>query len=72
MSSRAVPSGNGSSATAASPGSCDSRSLHALKEEGVAKRLLCVCLESRRRRVEGIDILPLEQFLRSLWNGEFE
>lgn len=52
-------------------GGHDLRSLHALKEEAVAKRYLCVCLENRPRHVEGIEVLPLSRFLHSLWEGEF-
>ncbi|MGB6452008.1 MAG: AAA family ATPase [Steroidobacteraceae bacterium] len=52
-------------------GGHDLRSLHAFKEEGLAKRYLCVCLENRPRRVEGIDIVPLARFLHSLWEGDY-
>jgi uncharacterized protein len=52
-------------------GGHDLRSLHAFKEEGLAKRYLCVCLESRPRRVDGIDIVPLSRFLHSLWEGDY-
>lgn len=52
-------------------GGHDLRSLHALSDEGFAKRHLCVCLESRPRRVENVEIVPLGRFLRSLWEGEY-
>lgn len=52
-------------------GTRDLRSLLALKEERQFKRLLCVSLESRARRVEGIDILPLKTFLKALWDEEY-
>ncbi len=48
----------------------DLRSLRALAEEKKLKRYLCVSLEPRSRRVEGIVILPVRQFLDALWDGE--
>jgi predicted AAA+ superfamily ATPase len=47
------------------------KSLRALAEERKLKRYLCVSLEPRPRRVEGISILPYRQFLDALWAGEF-
>ena len=52
-------------------GGHDLRSLHAIKEERRIKRYLCICLEKRARKVEGIEILPLTTFLKSLWEGEY-
>lgn len=52
-------------------GGHDLRSLHAFKDEGLAKRHLCVCLENRARRVEDIEIVPLPLFMQSLWQGEY-
>lgn len=49
----------------------DLRSLRALGEEGKIKRLLCVSLEPRPRRVDKIEILPYGLFLDRLWEGEF-
>jgi len=49
----------------------DLRSLRALDEEHVFKRLVCVSLEPRVRRVGDITILPLARFLEQLWGGEF-
>lgn len=49
----------------------DLRSLRALDEEKKLKHLLCVSLEPRPRRVEGIQILPLGEFLGRLWAGEY-
>jgi predicted AAA+ superfamily ATPase len=49
----------------------DLKPLRALAEEKVFKRLLCVSLEARPRRVEGITILPLTHFLDALWAGEY-
>jgi predicted AAA+ superfamily ATPase len=50
----------------------DIKSLKALSEEKKLKRYLCVCLEPRLRRIDGIVILPLKQFLKALWNGEYK
>ena len=47
----------------------DLRSLRALADERVFKRLLCVSLEPRTRRVGEITILPLARFLDQLWGG---
>ena len=52
-------------------GGHDLRSLHAIKEERRVRRYLCICLEKRARKVEGIEILPLSAFLKSLWEGEY-
>ncbi|OGT21786.1 MAG: hypothetical protein A2V90_08005 [Gammaproteobacteria bacterium RBG_16_57_12] len=49
----------------------DLKSLRALKEEGALKHFVCVCLEARARKVEGIHVLPYEEFLEGIWNGEF-
>jgi predicted AAA+ superfamily ATPase len=49
----------------------DLKSLHALAEERRFKHLLCVSLEPRPRRVGGVDILPWQEFLERLWNGDF-
>lgn len=49
----------------------DLRALRALADEARFKRRLCVCLEPRRRTVDGIDILPLASFLDALWRGEY-
>lgn len=53
-------------------GGHDLRSLHAIREERGIRRLLCVTLESRARKVEGIEILPLTGFLEALWSGEYD
>ncbi len=47
------------------------RPLRALAEEKKLRRFLCVSLEPRRRRLEGVTILPVRQFLEDLWGGEF-
>jgi predicted AAA+ superfamily ATPase len=49
----------------------DLRALRALAEEEKLKRYVCVSLESRTRRVDGITIYPLQEFLSALWDGEF-
>ena len=49
----------------------DLKSLRALAEEGTFKRLLCVCLEPRPRRVDGITILPWKDFLEALCAGQY-
>jgi predicted AAA+ superfamily ATPase len=49
----------------------DLRSLRALAEEKKLKRYLCVCLEPRARRVEGIVVLPFREFLEALWSGQY-
>jgi len=49
----------------------DIKSLRALAEEKLLKRYLCVCLEPRARRVEGVLVIPFKEFLEALWNGEY-
>jgi predicted AAA+ superfamily ATPase len=49
----------------------DLRSLGALAEEGILKRHICVSLETRPRRVHGIALMPVREFLDALWSGEF-
>jgi predicted AAA+ superfamily ATPase len=49
----------------------DLKSLRALAEEKQLKRYLCVSLEPRPRKIEGISVLPLTDFLGALWNEEF-
>jgi len=51
--------------------SSDLKSLNALAEENKLKRYLCVSLETRRRRVGEVTILPYLEFLDSLWGGLF-
>jgi predicted AAA+ superfamily ATPase len=47
------------------------RPLQALAEERALKRLLCVTLDTRRRTVGGLTILPYGDFLDALWAGEY-
>jgi predicted AAA+ superfamily ATPase len=49
----------------------DVKSLRALAEEKKLKRYLCVYLEPRTRKVDGISILPFTIFLEALWGGEY-
>jgi len=51
--------------------SSDLKSLNALAEENKLKRYLCVSLETRRRQVGEMTILPYREFLDSLWGGLF-
>lgn len=53
-------------------GQRDLRSLQALMREQIFQNYLCVCLEPRPRRVEGIEILPYQVFLDNLWQGAYE
>lgn len=47
----------------------DLRSLRALADERTFKRLLCVCLDTRERTIDGIAVVPLHRFLEQLWSG---
>lgn len=49
----------------------DVRGLRALQEEGLLKHYLVVSLEATSRRVNGIQILPWQEFLTRLWEGDF-
>ena len=49
----------------------DLKSLRALAEEKKLKRYLCVSLEARTRKLDGITILPVNEFLKALWEGQF-
>ncbi len=50
----------------------DLRSLKAIAEEKKLKRCICVSLEKRSRRVDGIVILPYREFLANLWGGQYK
>ena len=50
----------------------DLKSLRVLAEEKRLKRYLCVSLEPRARKVEGVSVLPLGDFLEALWSGEYK
>ena len=45
------------------------RGLRALREEGLLRDYLLVCMEREPRIVDGIRILPWELFLDELWDG---
>jgi predicted AAA+ superfamily ATPase len=49
----------------------DLRGLRALAEERALGRHLCVSLEPRLRRLDGITVLPVAEFLHRLWGGEY-
>ena len=49
----------------------DLRSLRALAQEKQLDRYLCVSLEPRARKVDGISVLPIIEFLQALWDGEY-
>ncbi len=49
----------------------DLKALVALSEEKKVKRYICVTLEARKRTTGAIQILPYEDFLDALWEGEF-
>ncbi|MBI3063298.1 MAG: ATP-binding protein [Deltaproteobacteria bacterium] len=49
----------------------DLKSLRALAEEQKLKRYLCVSFEKRRRQVGGIAVLPVREFLDTLWAGGY-
>jgi predicted AAA+ superfamily ATPase len=51
--------------------SYDLKGLRALSEEATFRRLICVCLEPHRRLVEGVTVLPWQEFLTELWAGEY-
>jgi hypothetical protein len=45
------------------------KSLFGLAEEKKLKRYFCVSFERRRRKVDGMIVLPWEEFLDELWSG---
>jgi predicted AAA+ superfamily ATPase len=49
----------------------DLKSLRAFAEEKQVKRYLCVSLEPRARKIDGIAVLPITEFLETLWNDEY-
>lgn len=50
-------------------GTRDLRGLAALREEGIAKRHMLLCMEPAKRVVEDIEVTPWEMFLDALWQG---
>jgi predicted AAA+ superfamily ATPase len=49
----------------------DLRGLRALREERLLKHYVVASHETTPRRVDGIEILPWQDFLARLWEGEF-
>ena len=49
----------------------DVKSLRALAEEKNLKRYLCVSLEPRMRKFDGVIVFPYKEFLEALWSGEY-
>lgn len=49
----------------------DVKSLRAIADERKLKHYVCVSLEPRPRRVEGIALMPVREFLEALWSGEY-
>lgn len=47
------------------------RGISALKEEHMIRHYVVASLEQRPRTVDGIEILPWNEFLTRLWSGEF-
>ena len=43
--------------------------LHRLAEEVPLRRRILVCSESVPRIVDGIELLPVREFLSALWSG---
>jgi predicted AAA+ superfamily ATPase len=50
----------------------DFRSLHAIGDEPAIRRRICVCLEPRPRKVDGIEVLPWRDFVDALWDGDLD
>ncbi|MBI5208899.1 MAG: ATP-binding protein [Elusimicrobia bacterium] len=46
------------------------KGIKSLSKQHALKKKVVVSMDQRRRRLEGIDIMPLEGFLESLWAGE--
>jgi uncharacterized protein len=49
----------------------DVKSLRAIADERKLKHYICVSLEPRPRRVDGIALMPVREFLEALWSGEY-
>jgi predicted AAA+ superfamily ATPase len=49
----------------------DLKSLRAIAEEGRLQHHVCVSLDPRPRRVDGIAIVPVHDFLERLWDGRY-
>lgn len=55
----------------ANAAAADLKGLKAMADEGRMKRLVLVCQEPRPRHVNGVEILPIADFLAALWTGRF-
>jgi uncharacterized protein len=51
--------------------SSDLKPLRMLEEEKTLKNYLCVSLETQRRKIGPVTVLPYRDFLKALWAGEF-
>ena len=49
----------------------DFKGLRLLPEEAQFRRRIIVCKEPVPRYVDGIEVIPIDLFLKSLWEGEF-
>ncbi|MCZ6624119.1 MAG: hypothetical protein O7B35_07805 [Deltaproteobacteria bacterium] len=49
----------------------DIKFLRALEEEKKLKRYLYASLERRNRRPAGVTVLPIREFLGTLWSGDY-
>ncbi len=47
----------------------DLKGLSALREEGLVKRFVVVSLDPQRRTLLGTEIIPWQDFVKSLWSG---
>jgi predicted AAA+ superfamily ATPase len=47
------------------------KGLKAFREEGLMKKYILVCREPRQRLVDGIHLMPWQDFLERLWADEF-
>jgi predicted AAA+ superfamily ATPase len=46
------------------------KGIKSLSKQHALRRKVVVSMDQRRRKVEGIEIMPLEDFLENLWAGE--
>ncbi len=47
----------------------DLKGLKAFREEGLVRHSIIVCMEPMLRHLDGIDIMPWQQFLKMLWDS---
>jgi uncharacterized protein len=48
----------------------DLKGLKMLREEGKFKKFMLVCMEKEPRMIDGIEIVPVDLFLKKLWTGQ--